>query len=440
MKANTKQPLETVTVKGASVAIYFTPTRKGGKEYAGHTLVYTAAGVRKRKFVTALVKAQKTAKTIAEQLSQGTGHVHSLSPQEVSDYSAAIRILRAAPGVTLASACQQFVGAVTALGSRGTLSDAVTTFLRVAAQNTRATIKVADLVKEFITAKENEGLSDAYLTDVSRRLKVFSGAFHVDVRSVKTADISVWLKSIKATGRNFNNYRNAVCTLLSYARERDYLPRQEKTEAELLGRSKEATTEIGIYTPAEIHTILNATSLSLSPTIAIGAFAGLRMMEIFRLEWPQVHLAKGHIEVLAKNAKTAQRRLVPISTNLAAWLALQPKKEGRVTPNYQNLTNLSRAVSQACEDAGLEMVPNGLRHSYASYRLAAVKSADQVALEMGNSPRKLFANYRELVTEEDAQDWFDVTPGSPPPAQKRKEREKQAAAKKKIIPIRKAAA
>ena len=87
------------------------------------------------------------------------------------------------------------------------------------------------------------------------------------------------------------------------------------------------------------------------------------------------------------------------------------------------------------------MVPNGLRHSYASYRLAAVKSADQVALEMGNSPRKLFANYRELVTEEDAQDWFDVSPGSTPPAQKRKEREKQAAdAKKKIIPIHKAAA
>jgi len=31
--------VETVTVKGASVAIYFTPTHKAGKEYPGHTLV-----------------------------------------------------------------------------------------------------------------------------------------------------------------------------------------------------------------------------------------------------------------------------------------------------------------------------------------------------------------------------------------------------------------
>ena len=60
------------------------------------------------------------------------------------------------------------------------------------------------------------------------------------------------------------------------------------------------------------------------------------------------------------------------------------------------------------------MVPNGLRHSYASYRLAAVKSADQVALEMGNSPRKLFANYREIVTEAEAGKWFAVKPTGTP--------------------------
>ena len=29
---------------------------------------------------------------------------------------------------------------------------------------------------------------------------------------------------------------------------------------------------------------------------------------------------------------------------------------------------------------------------------------------MGNSPAKLFSNYRELVTETDAKAWFNVTP------------------------------
>ncbi len=55
--------------------------------------------------------------------------------------------------------------------------------------------------------------------------------------------------------------------------------------------------------------------------------------------------------------------------------------------------------------------PNALRHSYASYRLAEIKDAARVALEMGNSPSMLFRNYRELVTEEQAKQWFSVMPG-----------------------------
>jgi hypothetical protein len=47
-----------------------------------------------------------------------------------------------------------------------------------------------------------------------------------------------------------------------------------------------------------------------------------------------------------------------------------------------------------------------LRHSFCTYRLAAVQSAPQVALEMGNSPKIIFTNYRELATSEDAEIWF----------------------------------
>jgi hypothetical protein len=55
-------------------------------------------------------------------------------------------------------------------------------------------------------------------------------------------------------------------------------------------------------------------------------------------------------------------------------------------------------------------IDNGLRHSYASYRLAIKKDVAAVALEMGNSPRKLFQNYRELVTAAEAKRWFATFP------------------------------
>jgi hypothetical protein len=51
-----------------------------------------------------------------------------------------------------------------------------------------------------------------------------------------------------------------------------------------------------------------------------------------------------------------------------------------------------------------------LRHSYISYRIAEVKSAEQVALEAGNSPAIIFKHYRELATEGEAREWFSILP------------------------------
>jgi hypothetical protein len=39
-----------------------------------------------------------------------------------------------------------------------------------------------------------------------------------------------------------------------------------------------------------------------------------------------------------------------------------------------------------------------------------MKSADQVALEAGNSPTIIFKHYRELTTEDQADAWFGILP------------------------------
>ena len=39
-----------------------------------------------------------------------------------------------------------------------------------------------------------------------------------------------------------------------------------------------------------------------------------------------------------------------------------------------------------------------------------MKSADQVALEAGNSPSIIFKHYWELTTEAQAQKWFSIMP------------------------------
>ena len=70
------------------------------------------------------------------------------------------------------------------------------------------------------------------------------------------------------------------------------------------------------------------------PFIAIGAFAGLRAAEIARLDWSVVDLKRKIIHLRADQAKTASRRIIPVSDNLRAWLLPRVRK-GRCVPHAE---------------------------------------------------------------------------------------------------------
>jgi integrase len=194
--------------------------------------------------------------------------------------------------------------------------------------------------------------------------------------------------------------------------------------------AKEESGAIEIFTPAELRELLATASVDMIPFLTIGAFAGVRHAEIQRLDWKDVRFDAGIIEIHAGNAKTATRRTVPILPNLRAWLELalsklpeEQRKSGPVCP-FANVTdqivslltkiNHKRAdgTPDGQEVKELNWKHNGLRHSFISYRVAAIKNVAQAALEAGNSPAMIFSNYRELVTPRDARGWFAIRPES----------------------------
>ena len=99
------------------------------------------------------------------------------------------------------------------------------------------------------------------------------------------------------------------------------------------------------------------------------------------------------------------RRVIPIPDKLAAWLQPLPRR-GKVLPHQ----SLHRQTTALARSLGMDWPGNVLRHSFISYRIAVVKSADQVALEAGNSAAIIFKHYRELVTEDVATEWFPILP------------------------------
>ena len=172
---------------------------------------------------------------------------------------------------------------------------------------------------------------------------------------------------------------------------------------------------IAIYSPDEMQSLLTHAEPDLIPFLVVGAFAGLRSAEIERLDWREIDLVHGHVEITAAKAKTASRRLVPISDNLKAWLAPLHRKTGRVFEVSTTGGNLTVRLHALANRAGLDgWRKNALRHSFISYRVAKVQNVSQVALEAGNSPQMVFSNYRELVKPAEAEKFFALVPAPAP--------------------------
>jgi integrase len=95
--------------------------------------------------------------------------------------------------------------------------------------------------------------------------------------------------------------------------------------------------------------------------------------------------------------------------NLRDWLRPYTGMTGAVVP-----ANWRKKLDSVRRTARLARWPqNGLRHSFASYRLAAIDNAPRVAAELGHtSPQMLYSSYRELVRREVAERYWKIAPAA----------------------------
>jgi integrase len=289
-----------------------------------------------------------------------------------------------------------------------TLSDAVGFYVDHLERVRRCKITVAQLAEEVLDAKRRDGRSAKYID----MLRLYFKRFCQDFANRLIADITVeeldtWLRDLPGSPKTRADYRANIGVLFSYAAQRrmiDFNPVAFTTKPKLIDRPPE------IFKVDELRALLEAatrTAPDALPMLVIGAFAGLRDAEIKRLDWSEVNLGRGHIDVKAAKAKSARRRIVPIMPNLAAWLRPYSEMTGAVVP-FAARGKLDR-VRKA---AGLARWPkNGLRHSFASYRVAAIDDGPRVAAELGHtSPQMLYSTYRELVLPEEAERYWKIAP------------------------------
>lgn len=289
------------------------------------------------------------------------------------------------------------------------------------AQLLSRTVTFAKLREEFKAAKKADRKSGYYISDISHRLEHVGKTFDDrPVATIETRELDDWLRALDQAPISRVNFRKVLRTAFEFAVSRGYARDNPVVRT---AEVKVDHAAPGILTPKEIAALLTAADSQIVPAIALAAFAGLRDAEIGRMTWDRVDLVGGHIKVDAAIAKTSSRRIIPIPDNLRAWLAPHARKAGVVRPVPRVAYPLYRAARPQAAAAlklrgdaavNLEEWPhNALRHSFASYRMAQVANAAQVAEECGHSVQVMKTHYRELVTKTEAEAWFSVVPSEP---------------------------
>ena len=146
----------------------------------------------------------------------------------------------------------------------------------------------------------------------------------------------------------------------------------------------------------------------------VAGWIGLRPSEAQRLCWEAFDWERGHLHVSVKVAgKTSSERYVPLDARLLELLRGLFVASGKRATAKVCVFRSREYLSLLARAEGICAVwpADVLRHSFCSYRIAVVKSLDQVADEAGNSPGILKSNYRKPLLTEDGLAWWTLLEG-----------------------------
>jgi integrase len=294
--------------------------------------------------------------------------------------------------------------------ARATLTDAMEFFLKHA-KPAGGTKSLPDAIKEFLASKRKAGKRESYVRNLEFVLNCFKRDFqNENVNDISRDDIESWLDRFNNLTSRKNRIRD-LSVLFEFCRCRGYCASNplQNIERPTVTRGRPEIFSVAeataLLVTAELHK-----ELELVPTIAIGLFAGLRIEELKKLDWRNVHLEDKVIDVDENVAKTRQQRNVEMSDLLVAWLAPHQRAAGKVVPR-----GFRNRKDKLLKLAGVTKWPdNGLRHSFGSYHCAHSQNPNMTAFQMGHGTTdtlfKYYRNYR--ISKNDAEAYWKIAPAS----------------------------
>jgi len=403
-------------VKRNGITVRIRPTLKNG--VTRFVLDYYANGKRKLVWRSTMADARASANNAIDKITQGQSEVLNLKAADAHTYVRARAALDGENGEIkidkpLDEVVREAATVLRLLAGRATPLEVARDWLKRHEVNL-PNITVTAAVEEFNQHCVVSGKSSIRRKEIHTVLTSFATAFNQEIHTLEPKMLSDYLTGLTVAERTRRNYRNVIgyfnrwLVLRGYlAKGTDLLDGVQKYSAQLHG-------EITTYSTEEMQRIIAAADERILPLIVLGGFAGLRHAEIQRLDWEDIDLADGFIEIKAHKAKTKTRRIVPIKPNLKSFLLPLAKQAGKVVTIKNTSKELGITAANTADVAGgvvaLSWKHNALRHTYISARVAECGDVARVADEAGNSPQVIRTNYLKRMRPVAAAEWFGIVP------------------------------
>lgn len=379
---------------------------KNGKTYTSYVADYVLLGQRKQVVRANFEEAKQIALDACRLIAGGQQMSLTLVNGERLAYLRAMETLSAS-GVAMDLAATEYAAAMQVLGGKTSILEACRDWMKRNATECPK-VNLPDAIKLFKSEAETDNKSGERKKQFRIVLDRFAESFNDEAHTLTPGLISSYLTNLPLSDRSKKNHRDVIGCFNRWLILKGYLPKGTNWLENVQKYSGKRYSEIEIFTPDELAKLLQIGG-DMTPFVAIAAFAGLRHAEIGRLDWSEIDLEDGFIEVKAIKSKTGERRLVPIHDNLKKWLLNYRKDSGKVI----SYANTNKQIAKIARHAGIKWKHNALRHSFISYRVAECADVPRVADEAGNSPQMIRQHYLRRVKPALAARWFGIMREAP---------------------------
>ncbi len=266
-------------------------------------------------------------------------------------------------------------------------------------------VTVCELLYEYLEAKKQANRRRRTIEDIRSRVGRFAATHgQQHVHTITNAVVQKWINTQNLKPLNKSNYSRALSSFFGFAIKRGYISRNPVSGVEKITIDEKIP---GVLTAKEVETLMRTTE-RIAPKMvlyfALATFAGIRPAEIQGLDWKNIDFDTRVIRIVPTTAKKRRMRLVDMSDNLVQWLLPHKRDTGKIH-------FLRSEWRQAKDGSGVHWEIDILRHTYASMHLAQHEQAERTSLQMGHRGTDvLFSNYRNLVTREDANKFWQIVP------------------------------